>query len=108
MDVNTSLHEWGKPESGLTAWIQTLAQVIIAENWERGKSLYLRQIMRELDPKGSANLDSGTLRKELDRLVFQGTLTKRQKRIVDEDRRARKVVYYEPTAKHIRYLDSFR
>ena len=106
-DVNTSLHEWGKPESELTAWIQALAQVIIAKNWEKGKSLYLRQIMGELDPDGSANLDAGTLRKELEALVFQGSLTKNQKRIVDEDRRARKVVCYEPSANLLQYHDSF-
>src|SRR2546422_11267783 len=83
-DVNTSLHEWGKPESGLTAWLQVLAQVVVLDNWKKGKILYLRQIMRELDPDGSAKLDAGNLRRELDALVFQGNLAKRSQRIVDE------------------------
>jgi hypothetical protein len=89
----------------LTAWIQATAEVLIIQNWEHGSSLYLRQIVRELDPDGSANLDAGTLRKELETLVYQGSLTKREKRIVDKTHRARTVVYYEPTPRLIESFD---
>jgi hypothetical protein len=89
----------------LTVWIEVGAGFVIANNWKKGKSLYLRQIMRELDPDGSANLDAGTLRKELEGLVYQGDLTKREKRIVDKDHRARRVVYYEPTPRLIRRFE---
>jgi hypothetical protein len=92
----------------LTAWIQTLAEVIISDNWEKGKSLYLRQIMRELDPDGSANLDAGTLRKELAALVFQGNLVRRVQRIVDESHKARRVIYYQPTPRLLEYRQSFQ
>jgi len=108
VDVNTSLHEWGKPESGLTAWIQVLAQVVVLDNWKKGKSLYLRQIMRELDPDGSAKLDAGILKRELEALVFQGNLAKRSQRIVDEAHKARRVVYFEPTARRLEYHQSFQ
>ncbi len=85
----------------MTIWIEVGAGIVITRSWKQGRSLYLRQIMRELDPDGSANLDAGTLRKELEDLVYQGDLTKREKRIVDKDHRARRVVYYEPTTKLI-------
>lgn len=89
----------------MTAWIQATAEVLIVQSWKYGRSLYLRQIVRELDPDGSASLDSGTLRKELETLVYQGNLTKRKKRIVDRNHRARRVVYYEPTPRLIESFD---
>ncbi len=85
----------------MTVWIEVGAEFVIVKNWERGRSLYLRQLVRELDPQGSMNLDAGTLRKDLEKLVYQGNLTRREKRIIDKDRRARRVVYYEPTTKLI-------
>ena len=57
--------------------------------------------MRKIDPDGSANLDAGTLRKELEGMIFQGDLTKRDARIVDDVGKARRVVYYEPTPRLI-------
>ncbi len=63
--------------------------------------------MRELDPDGSSNLDAGTLRKELEGLVFHGYLTRRPERILDKDHRARRVIYYEPTPRLVRYVESF-
>lgn len=79
----------------------------MADKWKRGQSLYLRQILRAVDPDGSAGLDAGTLRKELEACVFQGNLTKREKRIVGDDHKARRVVYYEPTLKLLNTLESF-
>ena len=92
----------------MTVWIQVCAEGIVADKWKTGQSLYLRQILRELDPDGSANLDAGTLRKELEACVFQGNLTKREKRIVDQDHKARRVVYYEPTPKLLEIMDNFQ
>jgi hypothetical protein len=91
----------------LTVWIQVCAEEVIAEKWKRRQSLYLHQILRELDPDGSTNLDAGTLRKELEASVFQGNLTKHEKRIVDKDQRARRVVYYEPTPKLLEIMNKF-
>lgn len=92
----------------MTVWIQVCAEGVVVDNWTRGQSVYLRQILRELDPDGSANLDAGTLRKELEASVFQGNLTKREKRIVDHDHRARRVVYYEPTPILLEVMNQFR
>jgi hypothetical protein len=86
----------------MTAWIQAYVEFFLVQNWKEGRSLYLRQIMRELDPEGAGYPDAGTLRKELEDLVFQGNLIKNPKRIVDKNGKARRVVCYEPTPKLMR------
>ena len=70
----------------------------------KGRRLYLRQIWHELDPEGIGDPDIGTLRKELEDLVSQGSLSKSPKRIVDGRGKARRVVYYEPTPRLIESL----
>ena len=82
-----------------------MAEGAIVDNWKKGQSLYLRQIMREIVQMGSM-IDAGTLRKELESMVFQGNLTKKEKRIVDKDHRARRVVFYEPTQQMITYYEA--
>ena len=88
----------------MTAWIQVCAEGVIVNNWKQGRRLYLRQIWHELDPEGIGDPDIGTLRKELEGLVSQGSLSKNPKRIVDKRGKARRVVYYEPTP---RLMESF-
>jgi hypothetical protein len=60
-----------------------------------------------MDPDGDTYLDAGTLRNELEGLVYNELLTKRRRRIVGGDGKARSVVYYEPTRRLVEYLDSF-
>lgn len=88
----------------MTAWIQVCAEGVIVDNWRQGRRLYLRQIWHELDPEGIGDPDIGTLRKELEGLVSQGSLNKNPTRIVDKRGKARRVVYYEPT---LRLIESF-
>ena len=70
-----------------------------------GRGSDSRQLEERTESLPSPN-HAGTLRKELESMVLQGNLTKREKRIVDKDRRARRVVFYEPTQQMITYYEA--
>ena len=81
----------------LTSWIHLRVKDVIADSWRKGRRLYLRQILRAADPKGKTYLDAGTVRRELEYMVYWKWLTRRKQRIITDDGKARIVVYYEPT-----------